>query len=98
MSGLHRGGKKISKSHSTVIDAALGIIDFCSKVKEIEKIGLGTIKQIGVGTPRIKFLDLSGSLKMIIRGRVTMQDFYLYTKYPEQVKAILTERFASMHR
>ena len=98
MSGLHRGGKKISKSHTTVIDAALGIIDVCSKVKEIEKIALGTIKQIGVGTPRIKFQDLSGGLKMIIRGRVTMQDFYLYTKSPEQVKTILTEKFASMRR
>lgn len=98
MAGLHRSGKKISKSHSTVIDAAIEIIDICKKIREIEKIGLGTIKQIGVGTPRIKFQELSGGLKMIIRGRVTMQDFYLYTKSPSHIQTILSERFASMHR
>jgi len=98
MAGLHRSGKKITKSHSSIIDAAIPLIDHATRMSEIEKISLGTIKQIGTGTPRLKFTALNGGMKMTVRGRVTTQDIFIYTKHPENVQAILTEIFASKHR
>ena len=58
----HRAGGKITASHTSIIDAALPIVDAAEKLPEVTKISLGIIKQVGRGgrQRRIKFLPRDG--------------------------------------
>jgi hypothetical protein len=80
MAGNHTSGSKITRSHTTLIDIAVPIIHALEKHTLTNKISLGIIKKISVGQPRIKFLPITGGFKLVIRGRITIQEFFVYSK------------------
>src|SRR3989338_3491752 len=93
----HKTGKKITTSHSSIIDAAVSVVEALEKLPEVTKISLGIIKQVGKsrGQHRIKFLPITGGGKIKVRGGTTIQRKYVYTNEPEKTKQILQEWFES---
>ena len=43
----HKTGGKITTSHTSIIDAALPVVEAAEKLPEVTKISLGIIKQVG---------------------------------------------------
>ena len=93
MAGNHTSGSKITRSHTTLIDIAVPVIRAIEKHPLINKISLGIIKKITVGQPRIKFLPITGGCKLVIRGRITIQEFFIYTKHPETLEHFIKTSF-----
>ena len=98
MTGNHKAGGKITRSHTTIIDQALPIINFIEKHAEVNKIGLGMIKKITVGNPRIKYLPITGGFKLVIRGRISIQEFYIYTKEPKLLQETISKKYSEVFR
>lgn len=78
----HISGKKIAKSHSTVIKTAEPIIRSALKLTEVSKIITGEIATIRNGTERIKFTVIPAGLKIMIRGINARQQLFVYTNKP----------------
>jgi hypothetical protein len=78
----HFAGKKFSKRHTTIIDAAIPLIKFAEKNSSINKIILGIIKPTRQGTHRIKLLLIKGGIKATVRGGIYVQEIFFYTKTP----------------
>jgi len=51
--------------------------------EHVTKIALGVITPIKTGAEHLKFSDVSGGLKMQVRGVHAIQIFWLYTTRPE---------------
>ena len=83
---LHRAGGKFTKSHTTLIDAAIPIVDRASDMPEVTKISLGEIRTIGKGLRGVKFHPINGGWRLVVRGNTTIQDIYIYTGSPEKTK------------
>ncbi|MBN1525506.1 MAG: hypothetical protein JW904_13575 [Spirochaetales bacterium] len=81
--GNHRAGGKITRSHTTLIDHAARIVDAIHDRPEVTKISLGMISNIGRGKPGIKFLPITGGFKLVVRGNISKQELFVYTKDPE---------------
>lgn len=98
MAGNHKAGGKITRSHTTIIDLALPIISFIEKQPDVSKIGLGIIKSLKVGDPRLKYLPITGGFKLIIRGRVSIQEFYVYTKEVKSLQDTISKKYSGIFR
>lgn len=85
--------KKITRSHTSLIEAAEGVVKCASQMTEVSKISLGIIKQINVGKPRIKFLPINGGVKASVRGNASIQEIFIYTSDTEKTVQILTKLF-----
>jgi len=86
---LHRAGGKLTRNHTTVIDAAVDLIDHLQDRNDVSKISLGLIKNIGKGLPGLKFHAVTGGWKVVIRGSTSLQEIVVYTSDPETVKQSL---------
>ena len=86
---LHRAGGKLTKNHTTLIDAAAELIDHLQECDEVTKISLGLIKNIGKGRPGLKFHPLVGGWRVVVRGSLSLQEIVIYTAEPEKVKRSL---------
>ena len=86
---LHRAGGKLTRSHTTVIDAVAPLIDYLQTCPSVTKISLGMIKSIGRGVPSQKFLAVVGGWKVTVRGNTSLQEFVVYTADPETVRTEL---------
>jgi hypothetical protein len=84
----HLAGKKVAKSHSTVIEEAEKLLRFLTSHPLVEKIVTGEIKHIEHGPRRIKIVPVEAGLKLTIRGINARQHIFVYTA--EQ--AIITEQ------
>lgn len=83
----HRASKKISSSHSTIIDAAEKLVDTASRLPEVKKISLGLIKIAKGGDQyRLKIQDTQSGLKITVRGKSAVQTIYIYTSEKDSVK------------
>ena len=91
----HKSGGKITASHSTVIDAAVPIVEAAEKMPDVSKISLGIIKQAGKGRTqrRIKFLPITGGWKLTIRGSTSVQEIFIYSGHPDSTKTSLETTF-----
>jgi hypothetical protein len=78
----HRAGGKLTRSHTTLIDAAVPLVDLLQDRDEVTKISLGVIKNIGKGNPGLKFHEVVGGWKVVVRGNVSLQEFVVYTTNP----------------
>ena len=78
----HISGKKIAKSHSTVIKTAEPIIRSALKLTAVSKIITGEIATVRNGTERIKFALVPAGLKIMIRGVNARQQLFIYTNEP----------------
>lgn len=75
------GGRKISRKHSTVIDAAKPIVAMLTKRPEVRSITLGQIVPgLKSGQARrIKVSPATGGLKVQVRGSSSIQILWVYT-------------------
>ena len=73
-------GGKITGSHTTMIDAAVDVVDKAQMLPEVSKIGLGIIhNQVGTGKQRIQFKNMTGGWLVMVRGSATIQELRIYT-------------------
>jgi hypothetical protein len=84
---LHRAGGKLTRSHTTLIDAAAPLVDHLQEREDVSKISLGIIKNIGKGNPGLKFHRVTGGWKVVVRGNVSLQELVVYTSDPDRVRA-----------
>jgi hypothetical protein len=96
MAGNHKSGGKLTRSHTTIIDIAVPVITWIEKDSLVNKISLGIIKKVTVGTPRIKFLPITGGFKMVIRGRISIQEFFIYTKEPDSTQKAILKKYSEV--
>ena len=89
---LHRAGGKLTSAHTTLIDAAVPVVDFLQACPLVSKISLGLIKNIGKGLPGMKFHPVVGGWKITVRGNVSLQELVVYTAEPESVRQSLLTR------
>jgi hypothetical protein len=87
----HKTGKKITTSHTSIIDAAIPVVEAAERLPQVTKISLGIIKQVGKsrGQHRIKFLPIIGGWKVTVRGSSTVQELYIYTEDAAGTKAAM---------
>lgn len=88
--GLHRAGGKITKNHTTVIEAAARLVDRACELPEVTKVSLGIIKVIGKGMPNLKFLPINGGWRLVVRGNLGRQEIFVYTNDPEKTRSDLS--------
>ena len=91
----HIGGRKITSSHTSVIDSAFPIVNKAVNLPEVNKIALGIIKQVGKtrGVRRLKFLPVIGGWKLTVRADSMVQEIYIYTDELEKTKDTLESLF-----
>ena len=85
----HLAGGKITRNHTTLIDAAVPVVEFLQKRSEVSKISLGLIKVIGKGPQNIKFHPVTGGWRLVIRGNISLQEVVVYTSNPEETRLAL---------
>lgn len=78
--------KKITRSHTSAIEKAEEVVAMIQKLPEVTKISLGIIKHIGVGKPTVKFHEITGGFKAVIRGNISIQEIFVYTKDSSEVQ------------
>ena len=84
LKGLLRG-PKFNGRHSTVIPGAVPAIEAARDCPHVSKIALGVITPVRAGQEHLKFIPVSGGLKMQVRGTNAVQVFWLYTTEPQAV-------------
>ena len=89
----HLAGKKISKRHTTVIDAAIPLIRVAEKMSLVSKIVLGVIASAKHGPHRVKYTEIPGGIKAKVRGGIYVQEIYFYTDQATFVMKILKDKF-----
>lgn len=91
----HKTGRKITTNHTSIIDAAIPIVEAAERLPEVSKISLGIIKQVGKsrGQHRIKLLPITGGWKITVRGSSTVQEIYVYTEDTTGTKTAIEARF-----
>ena len=75
-------GSKISRRHSTVIEAAEPLVEAAKALPQVSKVVLGEIVPLKGAPMRLKFVPVPAGLKMVVRGGATQQTFFLYTADP----------------
>src|ERR1700730_14491264 len=86
-------GPKFSGSHSTVIKSAIPAIEAAKACQYVTKIGLGIITRTRAGKEHLKFTQVSGGLKMQVRGHSAVQLFWLYTTRPDDLIEEVTRKW-----
>jgi len=74
----HKTGRKLTRSHTTLIEKARDVVTMLERQPEVTKISLGIIKQIGVGKPAVKFHPITGGFRCTVRGNVSLQEIWVY--------------------
>jgi len=86
----HRAGGKLTRSHTTLIDAAIPVVELLQAFPAVTKISLGLIKSIGKGPQNLKLMPQVGGWKLVIRGNTSLQEITVYTTDPEAVRELLS--------
>ena len=84
LKGLLRG-PKFNGKHSTVIPSAIPAVEAARDCEQVTKIALGVITPVRKGAELLKFSEVSGGLKMQVRGANAIQIFWLYTTRAQDV-------------
>ena len=92
MAKKHRDGNKMGR-HTTLIDAAIPVVDAARKMREVSKVSLGFIKTVSNGQKRLKIVEETGCLRLTVRGNTTVQEIHIYTQNPKKVSKVLEEAF-----
>lgn len=85
--------KKITRSHTSTIEKAEEVVLAIQNMPQVTKISLGIIKHIGVGKPTVKFHPITGGFKAVIRGNISIQEIFVYTKEVDGVQKVVREMF-----
>lgn len=87
----HATGKKVSRRHTTIIDAAEPVVRLLNRRPEVRSIRLGEITAglKGGQARRIKITPIRGGLKVQVRGSASVQIIWVYTSAPHlTIKAL----------
>lgn len=86
-----RSGGKFADSHTTVIDAAVPLVDLASNLESVSKIVLGLISQAGRGSGArsVKVSDEPAGLFLKVRGNSSVQEIRIYTGDKEKLRSAL---------
>jgi hypothetical protein len=90
--GLLRGSK-VTRSHTTVIEAAIAAVNIAKESPHVSKIVIGVIEPTKKGQPHIKFSPVPAGLRMRVRGNTAVQSFFVYTARPEDVIREITAKW-----
>jgi hypothetical protein len=90
--GLLRGSK-VTRSHTTVIEAAIGAVNAAKASEHVSKIVIGVIEPTKKGKPHIKFSPVQAGLRMRVRGNTAVQSFFVYTNRPDDVIRVITDKW-----
>ena len=90
--GLLRG-PKFNGRHSTVIPSAERAVEAARDCAHVTKIALGVITPVRAGREHLKFMPVSGGLKMQVRGTHAVQVIWLYTTNPEAAIEEITRKW-----
>lgn len=86
----HVSGSKITQSHTTATEEAERVVKAAAALPEVSKIVLGVIKPgLRSGRLRLKFLPITGGLRVEVRGVSSVQQVFVYTAEPEQTQRAL---------
>lgn len=85
--------KKLTRSHTSAIEKVEHVVSVIQKLTQVTKISLGIIKHIGVGKPTVKFHPITGGFKAVIRGNISIQEIFIYTKEIDGVQKIIKSMF-----
>jgi hypothetical protein len=88
-------GPKFNGKHSTVIPSAIPAVEAARDCPHVTKIALGVITPIKSGEEHLKFMPVSGGLKMQVRGVHAIQIFWLYTTRAQDVIDEVTRKWDS---
>jgi len=86
-------GSKVTRSHATVIEAAISAVNAAKEHPRVSKIVIGIIKPTKTGQPHIKFTAIQAGLRMQVRGNSAVQIFFVYTDSPEEVMREIAEKW-----
>ena len=86
-------GSKVTRSHTTVIEAAIPAVSAAKESPHVSKIVIGVIKPTKTGQPHIKFTPIQAGLRMQVRGNSAVQIFFVYTDRPDDVIREITEKW-----
>jgi hypothetical protein len=89
-------GGKITNSHSTLTEVAEKLVYEAVKSPLISKISIANITHVGGGRKSLKFLPITGGIKAVVRGSGSVQEIYIYTNKPDEIKAELDEIFSKI--
>jgi len=90
----HFAGKRVSKQHSTVIEAAHDVVKFLHTLPVVTKIALGRIDvHLPPTEKRMKFSEIRGGLKLQIRGTNSIQQIMVYSTDVHSIKNRLEIEF-----
>ena len=90
--GLLRGSK-LTRSHTTVIEAAIPAVQAAKECAHVSKIVIGAIEPTKHGSPHLKFTPVQAGLRMRVRGNTAVQTFFVYTDRPEDVIREITAKW-----
>lgn len=78
-----------------MIPDAIPAVEAARDCPHVSKIALGVITPLKSGSEHLKFMPVSGGLKMQVRGAFAVQIFWLYTTRPEETIAEITRKWES---
>jgi hypothetical protein len=85
---------KLTRSHTSYIEAAAPLLKFAAKSDEVTKVSLGVIKTgLKVAPQRIKIRIDKNCLLVSVRGSTSVQDLFVYTTNPERVQKQLEDLY-----
>ena len=84
----HRGGGKVTSSHTTLIEAAEPIIKKLEVFPEVKKVTLGPIEQVrrASGIRVVKITDDASCVRLTITQKATVQLLFVYTEDRQETK------------
>lgn len=94
MSKNHRSGKKMGKRHTTLIDAAVPVVDYLLKHSHVTKVLAGHITvRLKTAPHRLKIMEESGCLLLKVRGTASIQEIRVFSQNLEGVREDVEEEF-----
>jgi hypothetical protein len=78
----HRQGGKFGGSHTTVIDAAVPVVDLAHKLPSVTNISPGFITsglRPANGKIRVKLTEFLGGVLLNVRGNTSQQEIRIYS-------------------
>jgi hypothetical protein len=88
-------GKRFQSRHSTVTDPAAEVLAALRPLSIVNRVNIGEIRPIRrrATDRRVKASPMSGGLRLAVIGGGAVQDVYVYTDAPEDVRAVLDQLF-----
>lgn len=92
----HKSGRKLTRSHTTLIEKARDVVTMLERLPDVTKISLGIIKRIGLGKPAVKFHPITGGFRCIVRGNTSIQEVWVYVRGDEPQRLDVQAKVTAM--